>query len=621
MKLFIRKIGLVFFAVLIQGYLYGQVAFSTSATPSHAGKEELINFRIIIENSADIQQIIPPDFRQFTMIGNPSPVGGINEINGHITKYISFSFILKPKKTGKFTIGPAKAKISGKWFTSKPVLITVTSKSPFSAPPYSLYDPAVQEQPPAFKDYIFRKGENVMDKVRDNMQLKLEVDKTTCFVGEPIVASYKLFTRLKSDSRLSRSPSFNGFSVVDMKQGNDEGYTTGRLNGKEYNVYLIRQSQLYPLQSGVIDLEPAELENNIQFIKEDYAAKQRNAVIDLFDEFSAGLPHDAIITETVNITNKPVSITVKPLPEEGKPEHFSGAVGKFTIAASLKKKQITSDESGLLSVTISGSGNMQMITAPEIRWPEGTESYEPSMKDSLNTRLVPVNGSKHFDFSFSVNKIGDYQIESVRFSFFDPVTKAYQTVSTGVLTFSVIKGNTRQFQFSGNEKKKPAISFINNMFNHRWQIILFMTILLVTGLTIWLLKSRRKVPVAVMIKEQVPDELSKLADNSLQNQQNPLFQTESCLTRDDCFEFYTILNTELKNYLSRKFLLGQNEVNSQILTVAMDKKGISNQTVLQLQELLAAIEWQLYTPYERTEKMNELYQKAQEIVQTINLRF
>ena len=158
------------------------------------------------------------------------------------------------------------------------------------------------------------------------------------------------------------------------------------------------------------------------------------------------------------------------------------------------------------------------------------------------------------------------------------------------------------------------------MFNHRWQIILFMAILLVTGLTIWLLKSRRKVPVAVMVKEQVPEELSKLAANSLQNQQNPLTQTESCLTRDDCFEFYSILNNELKNYLSRKFQLGQNDINSQMLAVAMDKKGISNQTVLQLQELMADIEWQLYTPYERTEKMKELYQKAHEIVQTINLR-
>lgn len=63
-------------------------------------------------------------------------------------------------------------------------------------------EPTPQKQ---YEDYVLQKGETIPEKVNKNMQLKLQTNKNTCFVGEPIVATYKLYTRLKSESSLTKT--------------------------------------------------------------------------------------------------------------------------------------------------------------------------------------------------------------------------------------------------------------------------------------------------------------------------------------------------------------------------------------------------------------------------------
>ena len=96
------------------------------------------------------------------------------------------------------------------------------------------------------------------------MFLRVEVDKQSCFVGEPLVATYKLYTRLKSESNMTKNPSFNGFSVLDLQLPNDMSSTVEKYEGKEYNVYVIRKVQLYPLLAGELELGIAEIENTMQ---------------------------------------------------------------------------------------------------------------------------------------------------------------------------------------------------------------------------------------------------------------------------------------------------------------------------------------------------------------------
>ncbi|MBK7557473.1 MAG: BatD family protein [Chitinophagaceae bacterium] len=172
--------------------------------------------------------------------------------------------------------------------------------------------------------------------------------------------TYKLYTRLKSESNLVKNPSFNGFSVLDLQLPNDMGgYSIEKFDGREYNVYNIRKVQLYPLLPGNLELGTAEIENKIIFIKAEYANQQSGGMNDVFRDFAnAAIPAEGIEEQKVILQNKPTSVLVKSLPEENKPAGFKGAVGKFTIESRVLQNNFSTDDAGNMAIIISGAGNL-----------------------------------------------------------------------------------------------------------------------------------------------------------------------------------------------------------------------------------------------------------------------
>ncbi len=622
MNLFFRKILLACSCIFVFDYTVAQVNFYSVISPQTISKDEYITYRIIVENASGVQSITPPSLKNFIVLNGPVQESGFSSGNGSSTRFVSLVYILKPKKAGKFKIGPATSNIGGKLLQCNAISLSVTNSAaanagiPNSYPGYGGYEPTNQASD--FNEYIYHKGDNLEEKVRSNMYLKLETDKSSCYVGEPVIATYKLYSRLKSESKLTQNPSFNGFSVIDMQQPDVTGYAREKLNGREYNVYIIRKAQLYPLQSGVINLEAAELENNVQFVKEIYAKQMADAGGLLTDFAAALFPPEAISNQLVSLKSEPVNITVKPLPEDGKPPGFNGAVGNFEITASLQKPLFSTEEAGKLVVTISGTGNMQLLTAPDINWPAGIESFEPKFSENLVKATVPVSGSKKFEYTFALNDTGHFNLPAIRFSYFDVSTEKYRTIESAPITFQVIKGSGRPFAMVA-ETINP--SFLNTIFSHRWWIIAFIGLVMLTILLIWMISSRRKdkkillAPVYVKDEQVIENEFFEAVAN---NQQNVFSASEKCLYQDNCFGFYSLLNTELKTYLARKFSVDVNSINCNSINVVMDTKGIANETVLKLQKLMQEIEWQLYTPFERNDAMHEKYRQAQELVQLIN---
>src|SRR5690606_36463897 len=232
------------------------------------------------------------------------------------------SFVLRPKKTGTISLPAATASIGGAKMKSNPVSILVKKASgtgPQSAPSLRQRQAApgfqnpFAEAAPEMPDYsgnILGKDEAIEKKVAENMQLVLETNRESVYVGESVVATYKLFSRMRSESRLARNPSFNGFSVIDMPV-QDGVMGTVTKNEKEFNVFEIRKAQLYPLLLGEIKIDEAVLEYYIRFLK-DEAVAGRSLGGGWLERLFLD-PH-AVISEIVNLRSKPVILTVKPLP-------------------------------------------------------------------------------------------------------------------------------------------------------------------------------------------------------------------------------------------------------------------------------------------------------------------
>jgi hypothetical protein len=581
-----------------------QIKFVSTVSPANAGRDEYITLKLTVANGNNIQKIQPPPLNDFTVVSGPNSEMEMNSMNGVTEQYQSLSYVLLPKQPGTIHIGPAVALVDGKLYKSNPVTVNVSGKRSKAQPqsqslssmmqmPLSVFDlpdnPAPETQ---YNDYILHKGESVPDKVNKNMQLKLQTDKTSCFVGEPVLATYKLYTRLQSESSLSKNPSFNGFSVVDMTQNDLNTHKTETLNGRPYHVYIIRKAQLYPLQSGPITLETATLDNKIEFLR---------------SADDGGSP----ITENVSLNSKPLVINVKPLPEEGKPENFKGAVGNFTIESTLEKNSFSADETGKLLITITGKGNMQLLTKPDISWPGGFEAFDGKTTDNTDNGTVPLSGKKTFEIPFAVEKPGDYNIPAVSFSFFDPATAVYKTVTAREITFHVSAGTGKKTNFPVQKETKEPESLLNKIFARRWLIILLLAGIITTGILVWLNK---------VGKEQLPEpedevQAEKISENiSLPlTGINPLSQTEDCLHRNECKEFYSVLNGEMRQFLEQRFYLSEN-FTVKTLAAAMDKAGIDNNTILQTQVLMQDIDRRLYTPFEQDEKIHGVYATAQTII-------
>ena len=609
---------LIFLTASIQ--LAAQTKFTASAIPSQAGKDEYITLTLTVANGNNVQNITPPALPDFDVVSGPNTTSEQNSINGVTTQSVSLSYILLAKKPGSYKIDAATALINGRTFKSNNVSVVVSKKatgnqqqnSNANNPMQSLLsgmDPFNEPQRDVeFKDYILRQGESIPDKVNKNMQLKLQCNKTSCYVGEPLLATYKLYSRLRSESSLSKNPSFNGFSVVEMMQQNDpSAVSTEQLNGKSYNVYTIRKAQLYPLQAGETELESASLDNRITFIK--YSGNNGN---------NYNIDPNAMITETVTLISKPTTIHVKPLPETGKPDGFKGAVGNFSIESSLQKNTFSADETGKLFITITGSGNMQLLTLPDINWASNFEVFETKVTDNTDNKTVPISGSKSFEIPFTVNKEGTYEIPVINFSFFNPATGTYKNTSTGNIKFTVTKGTGKQ-NFA-NEKliteKKKDLPFIDKVFEKRWLIILFIAGIIITSLIFGITRKKKDSNVITKNKRVIVTEENKTAATGFTNE-NPLTKTEDCLFKNECQSFYSIINEEMKSFLSKRFNFNVENLNSKTLSAVMDKAGIDNDTILQTQRLIQDIEWQLYTPFERNEAINEMYTRAQNIIQVL----
>ena len=601
-----------------------QVRFSASIAPAVIGKNEYAQLKLTVENSTDVQQIVPPVLKNFTIVSGPSQESGMSMVNGHVKQYVALSYTLQPKSTGSFVIPPATARVEGTPYKSNAVSIQVVAGSTGNGQQQAATNPftgmGIFDEPvprAAGRDFILKKGEDPQEKIRKNMFVSLEVDRQSCYVGEPVVATYKLYTRLKSESNMVKNPSFNGFSVIDLQQPDNTNYRVESKNGKEYNVYIIRKVQLYPLLPGELELGTAEIENNVHFIKAEYINQRPDLLDGLLPDFSDGvIPPEGMEHQKVILQNKPLTITVKPLPETNKPADYKGAVGTFTIETKVEKNSFSTDDGGRMAVIISGEGNFTMVNAPEIGWPAGMEGFDAKTTEDLYKGTVPVGGRKIFEFPFTVSKAGDYTIPAISFSFFDPRQGAYRLVQSKPLAVTVTPGTGKPTDTKPGNPVKNEDSLLVSFFRSRLRVVSVVAVLIILGLIFWLRRDLKKEKKNTA--EQTPVADKTPVEEIIESQQHPFGASEKLLFSEDAKTFYITLNEELKKQVAKKLSIPAESLNRRSIASRMDAMGIAHDTIIQLSDLIDAIEFQLYTPVVEEEKRQAMYTKANELVQLLN---
>ena len=583
----VRKFYLIWICLLPLLVKADDVKISLSVSATRISMQDFLQVQYLIENTTRVSSFIPPKFKQFQIVEGPNQTTGYNMVNGNLKEYVSFSYLLRPGKAGKWVIPAAIARVEGKNYTSNAVEVVV-SKGAVAAPS--------EESMVAAEELILKPGEQAVNKIRNNLFVRLDVDRTAVMVGEPIVATYKLYTRLRSESRVTERPSFNGFSVYDMVNPDQMEATKEQFQGREYNVYLLRKVQLYPLQAGTFELESLEVTNDIRFISAS-ALDGGYVPSELLRELALGLNNSSgIVTESVALKNPPVSVVVKALPP-AEDSSASGAVGHFTIRSFIDAPEVHKGDVVNLEVQVAGRGNFPMIPVPKVNWPSGIDVFEANSTDQVNKFVAPLSGSKLFSIPFTVNKEGPLDIPPVEFVYFDVDARKYVNAKSEPLSIQILAARPSAIKPPVLQEAKPA---------NAWKYILTILALILVGGGIYILLKRSSGPVKVVQPIQEPvvvkDEIARPKD--------PLEEIRTAFDRKDVHGFYRQLNLVIDQCMMNKYKVdGAGAWEDQLLA-----KGVDTSMIMEIKQLKQDAEIAMYTPFIQESKMVEDLARIERVI-------
>jgi BatD DUF11 like domain len=392
---------LILLLISFQG-IVAQIKFEATVSKATLGLNETLRVDFTMNDDGDNFQ--PPNFEGFKVVGGPSQQVSQTWINGRGTFNKSYSYYLAPLQKGVLTIKPAFIEINRQLYKSNPVKVTVTNAIPKPRDPSQASTLSADTE----------------------LHMVAEISKTNPYVNEPITVVYKLYFSHNiglTDWREVSKPKFNDFwsQNIEIKQLVDDQTT---YNGESYRSVIFKKVVLYPQKAGKLELDPFAMDFDVQL-----PTGRRN----IFGEMQ-------IVEDSKTVSSGTKTITVKPLPEAGKPIDFSGAVGNFSFKASPSKTSLKSGESLNLDVRVSGTGNLKLFSLPKPEVPSALEMYDPEHNENVQVPLSGMTGSISDSYSIIPQFKGKYPIKSMRFSYFDPSARSYKTIVSPEIMVDVLEG-------------------------------------------------------------------------------------------------------------------------------------------------------------------------------------
>ena len=395
----VKKI-LILFLTLNTLILSSQVKFDVSVSKSKLGLNERLRVDFVMNQNGD--NFSPPKFENFQIIGGPNQSIKTSYVNGERSFSKTYSYFLKPLKKGTLKISQASIEIDNETYKSLPIEVTITD--------------SVKQPSDAVTQYYND----------DDIELRALISKGSPFLNEPITVVYKLYYKAPiniSDARETETPKFKDFWSQTIKipqlKVQREVY-----KGKNYNVVEWRKVVLYPQRVGELEISPLSL-NLVLDVPTDKRDFFGNVIYDQTSQLiSTGMRR----------------INVKNLPNQGKPDSFTGAVGEFEFDVILNKNSLRATESFQAELKVKGSGNLKLFDLPNILVPNSMELFEPEREELINTNLSGMSGSISKLFTVIPRFQGNFPIEEVEFSYFNPETEKYKILKSPRLTIDVFDG-------------------------------------------------------------------------------------------------------------------------------------------------------------------------------------
>ena len=568
MKTLFKHISL-YALILNSSLIIAQVNFEATLSKNKLGLNERLRIDFVMNKNGD--NFTPPNFENFQIIGGPNQSIKTSYLNGEQSFSKTFSYFLKPLKKGKLVIYQATVTIDGQEYKSLPVEVNVTN---------------------SVKGANSNSDDEYFDD--DNIELIASVSKSSPYINEPITIVYKLYYKSPinvSNANESEAPKYKDFFTQNIKipqlKVNRETY-----KGQIYNVVDWRKVVLYPQRDGNLEISPLSLNLVLDFPtnKRDFFGNI------IYDQASK------IITTGSKI------ITVRKLPDNGKPKNFSGAVGQFEFDIILNKNSLKASESFQAKVKVTGQGNLKLFDLPNLMVPASMELYEPERKENVKTNLSGMSGTIENIYTIVPKYQGKFPIQELEFSYFDPLEKTYKTLKSQKLNIDVFEGPTlssnsnenivltvsESFKFIKKENNFTRINKEQFSNTSTFYILLSIPLLsLLSFIIFYSLPKRRELNNYEKIKK-----VYKQIKINLNN-------AEKSIGNKD--KFYDLVEKAIYISLKARFAIETNKLNKKSIKKQMILDGISVDKIEIILKLVESCERARYSnssDYEMTNDLN-----------------
>jgi hypothetical protein len=566
-------------------------SFTASANKAKVPVNQVftLTYKIAVQGA---RNFVPPDLTAFQVVSGPNQSSNMSLVDGRMTQSISLSYQLKLKvqKIGVTAIWPATVQVKGKSIKSNSVSIDFTKAAKKANP-----------------------DDEIIQQLKETIHLVLSVNKSNVYVGEQLVATYKLYfnTNISGITDYSNVPSFSSFWNQEFElKPNDVQQVTYK--GQKYYMSVLKKVLLTPQKSGELTVERLGVE-----LVARVKVKSRSFFSNTKD-----------IKHTVKSSSR--KIQVKALPKSGKPSDFNGAVGKFTLEPKITKTEAETNEAISLIIKVKGSGNLSLFDTPELNIPPDIETYEPKISDNIQISNKGNSGSKTFEYVLIPRYAGAYKIPSVSFSYFDLEQEKYISLSTPDYTLKIegeAKGNKgsqeKEVSYSNKDEvtllgedvlfiKTNSASFkaIDSYYFKSGLFYFLIFFPLAVTLFIGLFFKRQKTLNQDMayVKRKRANKLTK----------KRLSVAKKYLLENNSSQFYEELSNAIWGYFSDKINIPPSEISNEKIDRLLSEKGIAKETTTELMEIIEQCEFARFAPGSVSDNLSDVYEKTANIITKID---
>ena len=623
MKKIFRILLLIAFAAPMVAWAQDDPTLKVSAKKQVVVGER---FQVVFEANAEGKNFQAPTFEGLTVVGGPftSTSSSFSMVNGSMSHSVkvTYTFALQAYQKGTFRVGAATLTVKGNKISSEPFEIKVLpddgSHSGNSGGGYGNYGGSQSGQGGQ------QQNTNDPDVSGKDLFLRVVPSKRSVYVGEQVVLTYKLYTKVPVSSlSVEKMPSYAGFWTKDVSDNNAGSLrqSSEYINGIEYTSAEIQKIVVVPQRSGKLSLEPMTIECIAQ-IRTESNNRRSNDPFDIF--FNDPFFNRNIANVRKELSSQSFSLDVKNLPETGKPASFAGAVGDYTFKSTIDKTDLKTNEAFTLTLSVSGAGNIELLQLPEPVFPPDFEVYDPKVSTSTNNNAQGLTGTKKAEYLVIPRRAGDFSLQPVEFAYFNPSKETYQTVQSEPYEIHVEKGaggesdegaifasNQEGIKYLGSDIRhimtgNPKLKPIGTVFFATPTYFVALLVLLLAFVIALLISKRHE--------QEKQDTAANRNRKATKVARGRLKKAEQFLKVKDQDNFYIEMSQALWGYISDKLGIERSKLSMDTVNEALKEKNVPDDLTQQFIDTLNSCEFARFAPGSAEEKMDDLYQKGIEVI-------